>query len=726
MHVRALDGLRGLAVLGVLAFHAEADWARGGFLGVSLFFTLSGFLITGLLLAEGHATHRVALGAFWARRARRLLPAALATVALVVVLVGLAGDDAARRDLPGDVAATTGYVANWHQLAAGQSYGELFEAPSPLLHTWSLSIEEQAYVVLPLLVVGAGAVGAGAGATGAAGARRAVRRRVAAVLGALAVASVGIGALGLVGGDRAYYGTDARAAELLLGALLACALAGRRLDDPFRCAATGRLLRVAGPVALVAVLLSWGLVDQRSAWLARGGLAAHALVACVVIAAALVPGAPLTRALGSRPLVAAGLVSYGLYLYHWPLFWWLSPERTGLDGPALLTVRLVATASLALASYRWLEQPIRAGWRPRPPVATLAIGTTAVLVLAALAVPTLRAVPPGAGALDAAPGTLLSSTHEPATTDAPDHDDRELTGGPGGAPLLPGAAYDPARREAVLARRAILAGAAQGPSPTGVPAAAFDPAHHQALMAWQPTVTAAVRPLRVLVLGDSTAWYLTLALGRWGRDTGAMTVTGHARLGCGILRTDHRTHLGHRDDPPPACLDWPTEWPAAIAETRPDVVVVASGWWEAVDSDPLGPGDDLLAPGDPDLDAAVVADWGLAADLVHEAGVPVVWLDLPPVTGDPDEPRPHGNAVSHPERIDRLNELLDDVAADRPWLTVLPYRQLYQGWPAGPFDPDLRPDGLHVDGEAGWQAVGDWLGPRIVEATSPQASTDDP
>jgi hypothetical protein len=438
----------------------------------------------------------------------------------------------------------------------------------------------------------------------------------------------------------------------------------------------------------------------------------------------MVPGAPLGRALGARPLVAAGLVSYGLYLYHWPLFWWLSPERTGLDGPALLSVRLVATAAVALASYRWLEQPIRAGWRPRPPLAAVAGGAAIVVVLGALAVPVARPAAPGTEVLDAPPGSLLSSAHGPDGGDAigsPLGDPERGGAGPGGTPLLPGAAYDPARREAVLARRALLAGATQAPSPTGVPAVAFDPTRHQALMAWQPTVTAAARPLRVLVLGDSTAWYLTLALGRWGRDTGAMVVAGHARLGCGILRTDHRTHLGHRDDPPPACLDWPTEWPAAIAEAQPDVVVVASGWWEAVDSDPLGPGDDLLAPGDPALDAAVVADWGLAADMVHEAGVPVVWLDLPPVTGDPEEPGPHGNAVSHPERIDRLNELLARVAADRPWLTVLPYRQLYLGWPEGPFDPDLRPDGLHVDGEAGWQAVGDWLGPRITDAAAPPA-----
>lgn len=356
------------------------------------------------------------------------------------------------------------------------------------------------------------------------------------------------------------------------------------------------------------------------------------------------------------------------------------------------------------------------------PLVAVAGAVATAVVVAALAVPALRPPEGTASTLDVAAGTLASSTEgfDQATADL--GNDR---GAPRPAPVLPAAAFDPARRDAVLARRAALAGAVQLPSPAGVPAAAFDPARHEALAAWQPTLGGTTRPARVLVLGDSTAWYLTLALAHWGRDTGGMAVAGHARLGCGILRTDHRTHLGRRDDPPPECNAWPSEWPAVIADTRPDVVVIASGWWEAVDADPLGPGDELLAAGDPAYDEAVVRDWGLAADLVHEAGVPVLWLDLPPVTGDPDEPRPYGNAVSDPARIDRLNALLAEVAAERPWLTVVPYRQLFTTWPGGPFDPDLRPDGLHVDGERGWQAVGDWLGPRVAErAAAPTDTTE--
>ena len=151
-HIAALDGVRGLAVLAVVVYHLDADLLPGGFLGVSLFFTLSGFLITNLLVAEWRATGTIDLGSFWSRRFRRLLPASVAGIALVIVLSPawtanqLAG-------LPGDVAGALGYVANWRFITGGDRYGAGFEAPSPLLHYWSLAIEEQFYLVVGALTV---------------------------------------------------------------------------------------------------------------------------------------------------------------------------------------------------------------------------------------------------------------------------------------------------------------------------------------------------------------------------------------------------------------------------------------------------------------------------------------------------------------------------------------------------------------------------------------------
>src|SRR5687768_13320332 len=232
VHHDSLDGLRGVAVAGVVLFHAGFGWAEGGFLGVSTFFTLSGFLITSLLLAERAATGRIALGAFWARRARRLLPAALATLLAVAALASWLATPEQLASLRGDVLAALFYGANWRFILDGQSYGDLFAAPSPILHFWSLAIEEQLYVLFPLLVV---LVGRG-------------RRRLGTALVALVAGSVALTWLVYSPGgstSAAYYGTFTRAGELLVGALLALVLG--TATDRIRSSAVPR---TAGVVAL--------------------------------------------------------------------------------------------------------------------------------------------------------------------------------------------------------------------------------------------------------------------------------------------------------------------------------------------------------------------------------------------------------------------------------------------------------------------------------------------
>ena len=153
-HLPGLDGLRGLAVIGVLLFHGGFAWAKGGFLGVSTFFTLSGFLITNLLIREWDGSGTIRLGGFWTRRFRRLLPAAMVTIVAVGLVFWRLGTPEQLANLRADMISSLAYVANWHFLFAGTSYADLFSAPSPLQHFWSLAIEEQFYLVFPLLVLG--------------------------------------------------------------------------------------------------------------------------------------------------------------------------------------------------------------------------------------------------------------------------------------------------------------------------------------------------------------------------------------------------------------------------------------------------------------------------------------------------------------------------------------------------------------------------------------------
>ncbi len=220
--VPALDGLRGLAVAAVVVYHLSPDLLPGGFLGVSVFFVLSGYLITSLLLGEGQTTGRIGLTRFWGRRFRRLLPAALVGLAVAVAVAAVAGDAHQLRTLPGDVTAAALYVANWRFIVQGAPYGAHYLQPSVVQHYWSLAIEEQFYVVVALV---------------AAALARFARRRSTwlAVFGALALASMAATvALGPADHTRIYFGTGTRAFELLAGALLAVVVNGRIGDAPPR------------------------------------------------------------------------------------------------------------------------------------------------------------------------------------------------------------------------------------------------------------------------------------------------------------------------------------------------------------------------------------------------------------------------------------------------------------------------------------------------------------
>jgi peptidoglycan/LPS O-acetylase OafA/YrhL len=372
-HLPGLDGLRGLAVIAVLFFHGGFAWAKGGYLGVSVFFTLSGFLITNLLLAEWTAHGAISLRAFWARRFRRLLPAALLALLGIALYGWWLGSPEQLHALRIDVLAGLGYVANWRFVFEHKSYGDLFSAPSPVQHFWSLAIEEQFYVFYPLLA--------------ALSLRWAGRRRLASVLVVLLIGSLGASALLRASTDRVYYGTDTRMAELLAGALLAVWWSRRahRGEAP-RTRRGAVAVAVVGIAGLTGTIAMWPLVGQSAPALTRGVLPLQAALSTAAIAAAARPGV-VSRLLARRPLVAVGRVSYGLYLYHWPVFLALDESRVDLAPVPLFVVRMAVTTALTLLSYQLVEQPIRRrrvlhGIRQVAPALVAGVAAVAVLAVA--------------------------------------------------------------------------------------------------------------------------------------------------------------------------------------------------------------------------------------------------------------------------------------------------------------------------------------------------------
>jgi peptidoglycan/LPS O-acetylase OafA/YrhL len=342
-HLAPLDGLRAIAVAAVMAFHTGAGWAVGGFLGVDVFFVLSGFLITVLLVKEWQRRGTVSLRRFYARRALRLLPA-VALLCAFLLIVGPVGTGAAARNaLWKAVAGTLFYFQNWQQAFHLIPILQLTD------HTWSLAIEEQFYLVWPALLIGAMFL-----------ARRRGRHPLRAAL-ALALVLAAVSALlkivmwsGAGSQARIYYGTDTRADSLLIGAALAIAYAGGWLER------ARRQLPMLAPVAMLIIIVTFGFAHDNSSRLYQdGGLTAFALVCGVLIGGlVLAPAGLLGRVLAVAPLVWLGRISYGLYLWHWPVFRYLHEARLGLSwGPTQL-VRIAVTLAAATISYYLLERPM--------------------------------------------------------------------------------------------------------------------------------------------------------------------------------------------------------------------------------------------------------------------------------------------------------------------------------------------------------------------------------
>jgi peptidoglycan/LPS O-acetylase OafA/YrhL len=396
--IPALDGIRAVAVALVLAEHGGLPGVSGGFLGVDVFFVLSGFLITSLLLDEFRNKGRIRLRDFWIRRARRLLPALLAMVLAVVAMRRFFPAEATA-SLRDDAVASFFWMSNWAFVAQKTDYFAQGAPPSPLQHTWSLGVEEQYYLIWPLLVLGVAALF-----------WRRLRLAVFVLAAVGVVASATASVVMAPDVNRVYFGTDTRIQALLVGAAAAALLVrdwkvltsgGTLIRARYRrWAATA--LSVVG-LAGLAVLAHYATGNARD--FGYGLLIVVALAAVLVIApVALDQGSPVARALAWRPLVWLGAISYGVYLWHWPIFLALNGERTGWSGWPLFALRCVATVAVATASWWLLEQPIRR-WRPvivpMLPLAGATAATAAVVTMTVLPVG-VRPADPTASSIDSA------------------------------------------------------------------------------------------------------------------------------------------------------------------------------------------------------------------------------------------------------------------------------------------------------------------------------------
>lgn len=347
-HVRALDGMRAIAVVLVLLFHLQVPAFSAGFVGVDIFFVLSGFLITTLLLTELERTGRISLPQFWARRARRLLPALVVLLLVVAFATWLTGTFTERTSVRGDLLATAGYVANWHFIGTSSYFADI-GIDSPLEHTWSLAIEEQFYVVWPIVALGAAA-------------SFSKRPRLAVGSVALGVAAASAMLLWLLWSpesvERAYMGTDARIFEPLLGAGGAALVATPRFRRHLDRWATlvlglGIAASIAGITIIAAIPASYY----------RGG----AVLVSIGTLGMLAPlwtghGGAVSKVLGWGPIAWIGVVSYGAYLWHWPLAVWLGARDTEGSMPTITRLAVVVlTFGIAAASYYAIERPIRRG-----------------------------------------------------------------------------------------------------------------------------------------------------------------------------------------------------------------------------------------------------------------------------------------------------------------------------------------------------------------------------
>ena len=610
----SLDGIRAIAVLAVLLYHADLRWIPGGFLGVDVFFVVSGYLITSLLLEERRGTMTTDLKQFWLRRAKRLLPA-LFTMLIVTCAYAAAFVPDALYRLRTDVVAAATYSTNWWLIASNQSYFEALGRPPLLRHLWSLAVEEQWYLLWPLVfVVAVGLV------------RGRVERLVVPVLLVALASTVWMAAVFDPAADasRAYFGTDTRISGLLIGAATAM------VWTPWRWPQAGRWhlpgLDAAGwasLVLLVFVMLRWG---EDGTYLYRGGFFVVALLSVAVVAISVHPGAATFRAALSLPFLRwLGSRSYGLYLWHWPVFMVTrQQDYPWMSSTLRFWLRVAVTFALTELSFRLVERPVRDGsamrwfrdWRADQDRRARGRGWVTVGAVAALL----------------SVGVVGSRV---ATADPVDL----TTGGAEQEFVAPVVARS--RRWHRWPRR---------------PARPRAPAPGRWWARSRPTFPAASRWSATRRPPPCSRTRRRVSDRPSTSTTEPSTDVASTTRGPSSTAANFRRVFGN-------CEGWPDEWAEAAAEGQAQITLVVLGAWDVFD---LDRDDGLLAFGTPEHDAYVTGQLQRGIDALVGAGSKVALLEVPCY-----EPVDGGGLVALPERGDEartehLNELFRQVAAANP------------------------------------------------------------
>ncbi|HET9072967.1 MAG TPA: acyltransferase family protein [Solirubrobacteraceae bacterium] len=661
-HIDGLDGLRGLAVIAVILFHGGVTWAHGGFLGVELFFVLSGFLITSLLIREWLGGASIALTEFWGRRARRLLPALFVLVVVIGIRYAIKGSYDAVPGLFGDGLSALFYFSNWHQIAVGSSYFAQTGPTSPFQHTWSLAIEEQFYVLWPLLVAGAGWLvlrerhqRQGRGGAADADATSWLDTLLVLSLGLIVVSAVDSIMLfhGGAGQNRVYFGTDTRATGLLSGAALAITMARLRLGGhldagawqtggdrgaragarPGQTRRTGAgagvsrtpTVSLASGAVLGLTLVLMAVANGNDTWLYPWGFLLFDALAVALIATIMTtPRAIASRLFTLTSLRWVGKISYGLYLWHFPLFLWLDTGSTGLHGLPLLVLRLLVTGLISVASYVIVEQPIRQRRMPVWLMRGLAPVTAGAGVVALALAASAAAIPnPGAPVHPRAVPRNLAGTQAACAV--------PLANTPTSGAVAPPPADISSFQTKSLARGSVT-------WPVANTTKSFT----------------TCPPKRALLIGDSIAFTIGVPYLYDEQDYG-MAISDAAQLGCAFSIRGELNVNGRWETPTPECVDALRTWAAQASAFRADAVIVELGYRDEFDWRWDG---GVVHLGEPTFDAYVAERIRQFISVLGDGGRrKVLFLSIPfvspPAQAD-GSPAPQASTARHT----RINTLI--------------------------------------------------------------------
>lgn len=713
-YIPALDGIRGIwVVIGPLMYHARPDVIPGGILGIDLFFVLSSYLITSIALNEWDKRGGIDLAAYAGRRARRLLPAMFVALGLLTLYLMFLGEDSQTSRWTGAIVSTLTYSANWYEIASDVSYFEQFE-PSPLRHVWSFAIEEQFYVFAPLFLIGFLAWFK----------TKALSAMFVATVAGAVLSAWWMGHLYDGGGDpsRVYYGTDTRAQALLVGMAVAIAV---RKWGPVNAQWLKKLLIVGAYAATVFFAIAIFEITERTAWMfEHGGFLLVAVISAVMVLGTAVPsegnwhrfaaslestqvgrvaigagyaalvvvgwvalalargltafdhwpyllgGAALAFAYGSSTPTTGplhwilehrisrwvGKISYGLYLYHWPIYLLVTPERAARLVPG---VDVITDRNWLLVIHLLI---------------TFAMATVSFYLIEQPFIQ--RRVPIIDRKLTLANGIFAGSTAIIAIL--------------GGLLLVNSQQPEASAETASACATTIIA-----------PAGATD-------------------EVRVLVIGDSVSVQVGEALCQWSQDNpGQIVVWNEAHIGCVVGRYgEKRIPEGDEGTVGDLCSAWAepvsfdefvdpeiVSWPSAVEYFEPDIVIGHITPWDVTDRLVPELGDEWTWVGQPDYDAYIASEYRLASEILTSGGADLYWMRGAHLNRDI---RPQNS----PERIDRLNELVEEAVTDLPAVSFIDYPS-FIGEIGSERELSMRHDGVHLS-ENGLGEIPAWLTQQIL------------